>query len=48
MTLKQLNSLMETHYLLKSQANAEHLQRSIEQYKKVQMRFNEMVEIKVK
>ncbi len=34
MSLDYFNSLMETVYLLKSPANAEHLGRSIEQYRK--------------
>ncbi len=33
MSLDYFNSLMETVYLLRSPANAEHLQRSIEQYR---------------
>lgn len=33
MSLDYYNSLMETVYLLKSSANAEHLKRSIEQFK---------------
>ena len=33
MSLEHYNSLMETVYLLRSPANAEHLNRSIEQYK---------------
>ncbi|MBF0264880.1 MAG: type II toxin-antitoxin system prevent-host-death family antitoxin [Gammaproteobacteria bacterium] len=33
MSLEQFNSLMETVYLLKSPANASHLQRSIEEYR---------------
>ncbi len=33
MSLDYYNSLLETVYLLKSPANAEHLQKSIEQYK---------------
>ena len=34
MSLDYYNSLMETVYLLKSPANAEHLRQSIEQYRK--------------
>jgi len=33
MSLDYFNSLMETMYLLKSPANAEHLRKSIEQYR---------------
>lgn len=33
MSLDSYNSLMETVYLLRSPANAEHLSRSIEQYR---------------
>lgn len=33
MSLEQFNGLMETVHLLKSPANAEHLARSIEQYR---------------
>ena len=34
MSLDYYNSLMETVYLLKSPANAEHLRKSIEQYRR--------------
>lgn len=34
MSLDHYNSLMETLYLLRSPANAEHLSKSIEQYRK--------------
>ena len=38
MSLDHFNGLMETVYLLKSPANAEHLAESIEQYRKGQTR----------
>ena len=37
MSLEHYNSLMETVHLLKSPANAAHLNRSIEQYKNAQV-----------
>lgn len=37
MSLDQFNSLMETVHLLKSPANAQHLARSIEQYRSGQV-----------
>ncbi len=37
MSLEYFNSLLETVYLLKSPANAAHLERSIAQYKKGQV-----------
>ncbi|MDR1350050.1 MAG: type II toxin-antitoxin system prevent-host-death family antitoxin [Zoogloeaceae bacterium] len=44
MSLDTFNSLMETVHLLKSPANAAHLARSIEQYKKGKARIRELVD----
>lgn len=44
MSLEQFNSLMETVHLLKSPANAQHLARSIEQYKSGQVVVKDIVD----
>lgn len=44
MSLDYYNSLMETVHLLKSPANAEHLVRSIEQYRQGRARLRELIE----
>ena len=44
MSLDQFNGLMETVYLLKSPANAEHLKRSIEQYRAGTTEEHELVD----
>jgi antitoxin YefM len=46
MSLETFNSLMETVHLLKSPANATHLARSIEQYRKGQVRLQGLVDAK--
>lgn len=43
MSLEYYSSLMETVYLLKSPANAEHLMKSIEQYRKGQVQERELL-----
>jgi len=43
MSLDFYNSLMETVYLLKSPANAEHLSKSIEQYRQGQTKERELL-----
>lgn len=44
MSLEHYNSLMETMYLLRSPANAAHLERSIEQYRSGQIVTGERVD----
>ena len=44
MSLDTFNSLMETVHLLKSPANAAHLSRSIEQYKKGKVKARGLVD----
>ena len=44
MSLDYYNSLMETVYLLKSPANAEHLMKSIEQYQKGIVQENNLLD----
>ncbi|MBE9102460.1 type II toxin-antitoxin system Phd/YefM family antitoxin [Vacuolonema iberomarrocanum] len=44
MSLEYFNSLLETVHLLKSSANAAHLDRSIAQYKQGQVVQNELIE----
>ncbi|WP_372832203.1 type II toxin-antitoxin system Phd/YefM family antitoxin [Pontibacterium sp.] len=44
MSLDYYNSLMETVHLLKSPANAAHLNRSIEQYKNAQITERELID----
>jgi len=43
MSLDFYNSLMETVYLLKSPANADHLSKSIEQYRQGQIKENDLI-----
>lgn len=43
MSLDYYNSLMETVYLLRSPANAEHLERSISQYKNGKTKQREVI-----
>ncbi|MBP0016044.1 MAG: type II toxin-antitoxin system prevent-host-death family antitoxin [Cyanobacteria bacterium SBLK] len=44
MSLQYFNSLLETVYLLKSPANAAHLERSIAQYKQGQVLENNLLD----
>jgi len=44
MSLDHYNSLMETVHLLKSPANAAHLNRSVEQYKNAQVTERELID----
>lgn len=44
MSLDFYNSLMETVYLLKSPANAEHLRKSIEQFKNSQVKEKDLID----
>lgn len=44
MSMDTFNSLMETVYLLKSPANAAHLARSIEQYRKGQAKPRDLID----
>lgn len=44
MSLDTFNSIMETFHLLKSPANAEHLSKSIEQYKQGKARSRELID----
>jgi antitoxin YefM len=44
LSLDEYNSLSETNYLLSSQANAEHLQKSISQHKAAQVREHPLYE----
>ena len=44
MSLEYFNSLMETVYLLKSPANAAHLERSIAQYRQGQVSEQELID----
>lgn len=45
MSLDYYNSLMETVYLLKSPANAEHLRKSIEQYHQGEVRERKLEDV---
>lgn len=45
MSLDYYNSLMETVYLLKSPANAEHLRKSIAQYQKGEVRERKLEDV---
>lgn len=44
MSLDTFNSIMETFHLLKSPANAEHLSKSIKQYKQGKARGRELID----
>ncbi|HCS27462.1 MAG TPA: type II toxin-antitoxin system prevent-host-death family antitoxin [Spongiibacteraceae bacterium] len=44
MSLDQFNSLMETVHLLKSPANAAHLDKSIKQYQRGQVKQHELID----
>lgn len=45
MSLDTFNSMMETMYLLKSPANAAHLSRSIEQFRKGRAKAHKLVDV---
>jgi antitoxin YefM len=44
MSLDTFNSIMETFHLLKSPANAEHLSKSIKQYKRGKVRSRKLID----
>ena len=46
MSLDTYNSLMETFHLLKSPANAKHLEKSLKQYRQVQTKTKALVDAK--
>jgi antitoxin YefM len=45
LSLDEYNSLSETNYLLSSQANADHLQKSISQHRAAQVREHPLYEV---
>lgn len=46
MSLDTYNSMVETFHLLKSRANAKHLERSLKQYRQVQTKTKALVDAK--
>ena len=46
LSVHEYNSLIETDYLLRDEANAEHLKKSIEQHKNGQLQKHELLEHK--